>query len=456
MSNYDYDLFVIGAGSGGVRAARLASIYGARVAIAEVYRIGGTCVIRGCVPKKFMVYASHFAEEMEDARGYGWSWENAAFDWTRFATSRDDEIKRLSGIYFNNLRKAGVEVFQSRAEFVDAHTLRLSEDGRTVTADKILIAVGGYPSVDERIQGHDLAITSNEAFHLPKVPEHIVIAGGGYIAVEFAGIFNGLGSKVCLVYRGEDILRTFDSDISIHVHDEMKRKGVRILTETVFKKIEQIGDQKRVHLSDGETIDTDAVMWAIGRKPNTGGVGVANAGVELDRSGAVIVDDWSQTSAQNVFAVGDVTNRMNLTPVAIREGAAFAETHFNNNPMKMDYTNVAKAVFSQPPVGTVGLTEAEARAERRKVDVYRAKFRPMKHMLSGNEERTLMKLVVDAQSDQVLGCHIVGPDAAEMIQCLAVAVKMGATKAEFDATCAVHPTVAEEIVTLREKVATSV
>ncbi len=452
MSDFDYDLFTIGAGSGGVRASRLAAQYGARVGVAEEYRVGGTCVIRGCVPKKFLVYASEFGHAFDDARGYGWSAENVAFDWKTLIENKDDEIDRLNGIYIRNLKNAGADIFQSRATLKDKHTVHLHAENRDVTAEKILVAVGGAPWTDESVPGHDLGVTSNEAFHLKKLPKHVVVAGGGYIAIEFACIFRGLGCDVCLVYRGEDILRYFDTDVSVQVHSELKRKGVRVITQAVFDKIEPLdGDMKRVTLSNGVELEADLVFWGVGRKPVTDGLGLDDIGVELDKNGAVVVDEYSRSSVDNIFAVGDVTNRVNLTPVAIREGAAFAETEFNDNPMKMDYRFIPKAVFSQPPVGTVGYAEHEARAEFKNIDIYKTNFRPMKNMLTGSEERMLMKLVVDGDTDRVLGCHIVGVDAPEMIQCIAIAVKAGVKKADFDQTVALHPTAAEELVTLREK-----
>ncbi|MCA8887539.1 MAG: glutathione-disulfide reductase [Parvularculaceae bacterium] len=452
MSKYDYDLFTIGAGSGGVRASRLAATYGARVGIAEEYRVGGTCVIRGCVPKKLFVYASEYGHAFEEAKGYGWSAARPVFDWETLVANKDDEIDRLNGIYIRNLKNAGVEIFETRAVVKDAHTVHLVGEGRDVTAEKILIATGGAPWTDQSIEGHELAVTSNEAFHLDKFPRHVVIAGGGYIAIEFACIFRGLGAEVCLVYRGEDVLRYFDRDISVQVHREMQRLGIRVITSAVFDKIEKLeGDEKRVHLSTGAHIDTDLVFWAVGRKPATAGLGVENAGVKLDKNGAIIVDKWSKTSAASIYAIGDVTDRVNLTPVAIREGAAFAETNYNNNPQNTDYTFIPKAVFSQPPVGSVGYAEHEARKEFGEIDIYKSDFRPMKNTLSGSEQRTMMKLVVDARTDRVLGVHIVGEGAAEMVQCLAIAVKAGLTKQQFDDTVALHPTSAEELVLMRTK-----
>ncbi|VAW02945.1 Glutathione reductase, partial [hydrothermal vent metagenome] len=356
------------------------------------------------------------------------------------------------GIYIRNLKNAGAEIFQSRATLKDAHTVHLEAEGRDVTAETILVAAGGAPFIDQSVPGHELGITSNEAFHLDRLPKHVVVAGGGYIAIEFACIFRGLGCEVCLVYRGEDILRHFDTDISVQVHTEMKRQGIRVITQTTFEKIEKLdGEMKRVHLNNGTHVDADLIFWAVGRTPSTSGLGLEAAGVELDKQGAVIVDEYSKTSVDNIYAVGDITNRENLTPVAIREGAAFAQTVFNDNPTTMDYTFIPKAVFSQPPVGTVGYAEHEARKKFKNVDIYKANFRAMKHTLTGSEERVLMKLVVDGDTDRVLGCHIVGAEAAEMIQCIAIAVKAGVTKAQFDDTVALHPTIAEELVTMHEK-----
>lgn len=452
MTKYDYDLFTIGAGSGGVRASRLAASYGAKVGVAEEYRVGGTCVIRGCVPKKYLVYASEYGHGFHHAKGYGWTAENVSFDWAKLIENKDNEIDRLNGIYIRNLKNAGADIFQSRATVKDAHTIHLETEDRNVTAERILIATGGAPWVDETVPGHELGVTSNEAFHLEKLPKHVVVAGGGYIAIEFACIFKGLGCDVCLVYRGEDILRHFDADISVQVHTELQRQGIRVITQTIFDKIEKLdSDQKRVHLSNGDHIDTDMVFWAVGRKPTTKGLGLENAGVELAKNGAVKVNEQSQSSVDNIFAVGDVTDRVNLTPVAIREGAAFAETFYNNSPTIMDYRFIPKAVFSQPPVGSVGYAEHEARHEFKNVDIYKTNFRSMKHILTGSEERVMMKLVVDGDTDRVLGCHIVGEDAAEMIQCVAIAVKAGLKKKDFDDTVALHPTVSEELVTMKEK-----
>ena len=448
--DFDYDLFVIGAGSGGVRAARMASQHGARAAVAEEYRVGGTCVIRGCVPKKLFVYASHFSETFEDAAGFGWTVPKPTFDWQTLLANKDAEIDRLNGVYIRNLENSGVEIFEERAVLEDANTVRLLASDRTVTARYILIATGAAPFVPE-LPGAEFAITSNEAFHLERLPERVTVIGGGYIAVEFAGIFHGLGVQTSLFYRGEQILRGFDDDLRYGLADELKKKDLDLRTHTSVTSIEKASEGYRVHLEDGTTHETGLVMYATGRNPNTAGLGLMSAGVELDRNGAVVVDAHSKSSVDNIYAVGDVTDRVALTPIAIREGAAFAETVFNDNAVAVDHRCIATAVFSQPELGTVGLTEAEARAEFGDVDIYKSSFRPMKHTLSGRDEKMIMKLIVDAESDKVLGCHVMGPDAGEMAQVLGIAVRLGATKAQFDATVAVHPTAAEELVTMREK-----
>ncbi|WP_020178026.1 glutathione-disulfide reductase [Methylopila sp. M107] len=449
MSERDVDLFVIGAGSGGVRAARIAAGHGARVAIAEEYRIGGTCVIRGCVPKKLLVYASRFPDAFEDSEGFGWSVPEATFSWPKLIAAKDNEIGRLSSIYEANLVKAGVEIFRQRATVVDAHSVRLA-DGTVVTADVILVAAGGAP-VKETFPGAELAISSNEAFDLPELPERILIAGGGYIAIEFAGIFAGLGVDTTIIHRRDRLLRGFDEDLRDEVADGLIRRGVTILFEDEIDAIEEGGDGvKSVRTKTGATIEAEAVMLAIGRDAKVAGMGLAEAGVALNPRGAVLVDENFRTSVPSIYAIGDVTDRLNLTPVAIREGHAFADTVFGKRPVTVDHSNVPTAVFSTPELGTVGLSEAEARAKG-EVDIYKARFRPMKATLSGREERVLMKLVVDAATDRMLGVHIVGEDAAEMIQVAAIAVKMGATKADFDATMALHPSAAEELVTLRTK-----
>jgi len=449
MAAFDYDLFVIGAGSGGVRAARKAAEAGARVAVAEHDRVGGTCVIRGCVPKKLFVYAAQLGEAIEDASGYGWRADNVAFDWPTLLASKDREIARLEGVYRANLAKAGVELVEERAALAGGHDVRLEASGRTVSAERILIATGARANPHAALPGHELCITSNEAFHLERLPRSIVIAGGGYIAVEFAGIFHGLGVDTTIVYRGKEILSRFDMDLRRLLHAEYENKGIRIVTQQVFSSIERGRDGQLVaNLSDGGRMVTDAVMLAVGRDPNTGGMGLEEAGVQLDAKGAVCVDDHSRTSLDHVWAIGDVTDRLQLTPVAIHEAMCFVETVFHGRPTRPDYRSVATAVFSQPEIGTVGLSEDAARRRFANLDIYKSAFRPMRHILAGRSERMLVKLVVDADTQRVIGAHALGPDAGEMAQLLAVPVKMGARKADFDATIAVHPTAAEEFVTM--------
>lgn len=450
MTQHDYDLFVIGAGSGGVRAARIAARHGARVAIAEEYRVGGTCVIRGCVPKKLMVYASRFAEAFEDAVGFGWTTEKVSFDWATLIDNKDREIDRLNRIYTRNLETAGVEIILEHAALADRHTVRLAS-GRTVSAKYILIATGAAPFIPHHLPGRELAITSNEIFHLEKLPRRIAIVGGGFIAVEFAGIMQGLGVETILLYRGEQILRGFDDDLRHHLAAEMKKKGIEIRLKSDVTALTRSGDGVRIELNDGAHFGASHILFATGRLPHVEGLGLEKAGVELTPHRAIAVNDWSQTSVDNIYAVGDVTNRVNLTPVAIREGHAFADTVFGGKPTRVDHSLIPEAVFSQPEIGTVGLTEAQASQAHKHIDIYKTTFRPMMHTLSGRDERMLMKLVVDGETDRVLGCHICGPDAAEMIQTVAIAVRMKATKADFDATMALHPTAAEELVTLREK-----
>ncbi len=448
---YDYGLFVIGAGSGGVRASRLAAMAGAKVCVAEEHRPGGTCVVRGCIPKKYMVYASEFGQSLKDMEGYGWSVDGARYDHSAFMDRMHREIERLTGIYARNVRNAGAELIHDRAEFLDPHTLELKKAGRRVTAAKILIATGSWPVMPRQVEGIEHAITSNDMFHLEQLPKSIAIVGGGYIAVEFAGIMRGLGVEVCLVYRRATVLRGFDEDVRTHVHEELKRKGVTVITHAVPTRIEKDGAQFRMHLSNNESVTSDKVLVAVGRNPNTNGLGLDKAGVKFNAEGAVEVDEYSRTNVPHIFAVGDVTDRMNLTPVAIREAQAFAQTEFMDLPTAFDHADVPHAVFTQPPVGVVGLSEAEARKKFGKIDIYKTRFRPMKVMLTGDEERVLMKIVVRAEDERVVGVHIVGPDAPEIIQTTAIAVKMGATKADFDRTCALHPSLAEELVTMREK-----
>jgi glutathione reductase (NADPH) len=449
MAEFDVDLFVIGGGSGGVRAARIAAGHGARVMVAEEYRMGGTCVIRGCVPKKLLVIGSHVRQEIEDAAGFGWTIPQATFDWATMIANKDKEIARLEAAYTTNVEKSGAHIAKTRAVIENPHTIRLS-DGKTVTAKYILIATGGAPNHGPVIPGIEHVISSNEAFHLPDLPRRVVIQGGGYIALEFACIFANFGSDVTVVYRGDNILRGFDDDVRSHVRSEMEMAGITILTGCTVTKVDKHGKELTSHLSNGSSIASNQVMFAIGRHPNVGGLGLDKAGVAINpNNGGIAVDHFSRSSVPNIYAIGDVTHRHNLTPVAIREGHAFADTVFGNRMVQVDHTNIPTAVFSQPEVGTVGLTETEARGKFSHVDIYKTTFRPIKATMSGRETRVLMKLVVDGKTDRVLGCHIVGDTAAEIIQAVAIAVKMKATKADFDATFALHPTAAEELVTMR-------
>jgi glutathione reductase (NADPH) len=452
---FDYDLFVIGAGSGGVRAARIASLAGARVAIAEEYRIGGTCVIRGCVPKKFLVYGAEFAQNFADAKGYGWTVGSAAFDWPTLRDNVQKEITRLSGIYNSNLLKAGVTAFEERAEVIDAHTVKLMKSGSELSAERILVATGGRPQLLDGLPGLEHGITSNETFLLEAFPRRILIVGGGYVALEFANIFHGLGAETRIVHRGDRMLRGFDDDLRAHLHIETERAGVKLTMRTTLTKIEKSGGDLRVTLSTGEHVDTDQVLFAVGRHPNTQALGLERAGVQLDSSGAVAVDEYSRSSVASIYAIGDVTNRVNLTPVAVRDGHAFADTVYNNRPTPVDHRSVPSAVFGRPPIGTVGLGEGDARHSHGDLDIYRTNFRPMRNMLSGNQERTLMKLVVERKTGRLLGVHVAGEDAPEMIQLAAVAVKAGLTKSQWDSTVALHPTAAEELMLLREPIASA-
>ncbi len=450
MSDHDVDLFVIGAGSGGVRAARIAASHGARVMIAEEFRVGGTCVIRGCVPKKLLVYASRFSEEFEDAAGYGWTVSKAAFSWPTLIGNVHREVTRLEAAYTTTLERYKVELVKSRAVLEDAHTVLLA-NGARVHAETILISTGAWPHYGPKIPGLEHAISSNEVFQLRDLPKRVVIQGGGYIAVEFACIFSGLGSEVTLVYRGENILRGFDDDIREHLRSEMRGRGIIVTCGHTIAAIERSGDEFTTRLSDGSAVKSDKVMFAIGRRPNVMGLGVENLGVKLHEHGGIDVDEYSRTSVPNIYAVGDVTNRVNLTPVAIREGHAFADTVYGGKPTPVDHSNVPTAVFSEPELGVIGLTEHQARERLQKADIYKTSFRPMKATLPGRDTRVFMKLVVDGINDQVVGCHIAGYAAGELIQVIGIAVKMGATKADIDATMAVHPTAAEELVTMREK-----
>jgi glutathione reductase (NADPH) len=449
MAEFDTDLFVIGGGSGGVRAARIAASHGARVMIAEEYRMGGTCVIRGCVPKKLLVYASHIHHEIEDAAGFGWTIPPATFDWPTLIANKDKEIARLEAAYACNVEKAGARIVKTRAVFEDAHTLRLGT-GETVRSKYVLIATGGAPNHGDAIPGIEHVISSNEVFHLEALPRRIVIQGGGYIALEFACIFAGFGSDVTVVYRGDNVLRGFDEDVRAHVRSEMEKEGINILTGCIVNRVDKHGKEFTSHLSNGSSVASDQVMFAIGRHPNVANMGLEKAGVAINPgNGGIAVDGFSNTSVPNIYAIGDVTHRLNLTPVAIREGHAFADTVFGKRQVQVDHADVPTAVFCQPEVGTVGLTEAQARAQFSHVDIYKTSFRPMKATLSGRDTRVLMKLIVDATTDRVVGCHIVGDGAAEMVQVLGIAVKMKATKADFDATMALHPTATEELVTMR-------
>lgn len=444
--DYDYDLFVIGAGSGGVRASRIASGFGARVAVAEEFRVGGTCVIRGCVPKKLLVYASHFGEDFESARGYGWDVGESSFSWEKLIARKDVEIDRLNGLYIKNLEAAGVEIINGRATVEGPNSVRVGD--KVITAKTILVATGGWPTMPD-VPGIDHAITSNEALHLDSLPESVVVVGGGYIAVEFAGIFNGMGSKVTQLYRSDQILRGFDNEIRGKLNEEMTRKGIDVRTNINVTAIEKTDSGLKLTLTDGSELVTDAVMYATGRAPNTAGLGLENAGVELDKQGAVIVDKFSQTNVESIYAVGDVTDRVALTPVAIKEGHAFALTVYGGTPTSPEHDAIPTAVFSQPPIGTVGVSEEQAREQFGEIEVYTSDFKPMKHTLGGSDERAFTKLIVDKATDRVVGAHMLGLDSPEIIQGIGIAVKARLTKAQFDQTVAVHPSSAEEFVLMR-------
>ena len=449
MSEYDFDLFVIGGGSGGVRAGRVSAQLGKRVALAEEYRYGGTCVIRGCVPKKLMVYASEFSQAFKDAEGFGWTVGETSFNWPKLIKAKDAEIERLEGLYRKGLTNNDVTVFDQRAVLKDAHTVVLA-DGSTHTAETILIATGGTPFVPN-VPGGEYAITSDQIFDLPDLPKRTLVVGGGYIACEFACILNGMGSEVTQFYRGAQILRGFDGEVRGHVADEMIRKGVDLHLGTDVMSIEKKDDGLHVTCTNGTVRVVDEILYATGRVPNTKGLGLEEAGVAIGRKGQIAVDEYSRTNLDSVYAVGDVTDRVNLTPVAIREAVCFVETVFKGNPTPVDHELIPTAIFTQPEIGTVGLSEEDA-ADEYDIEVYRAAFRPMANILAGSDERMLMKLIVDKSNRKVLGCHIVGPAAGEMIQMAGIAVKMGATKEDFDRTTAVHPTAAEELVTMREPV----
>jgi glutathione reductase (NADPH) len=445
---YDYDLFVIGGGSGGVRASRVAAAHGARVALAEEFRLGGTCVIRGCVPKKLLVYGAHFAEDLQDARRFGWEVPACKFEWTTLRDNVLAEVDRLEGIYGGILDNNNVEVFDQRATVTGANEVTLA-DGTTVKAATILVATGSWPMVPD-IPGAEHGITSNEVFHLDQIPNRAVIAGGGYIANEFAGIFHEFGSKVTLVNRGDRILRGYDEQIRDRLLQISVMKGINFLFHAPFERIDKQADGSLlVHLAGHDPIEADMLLWAVGRNPNTGGLGLDTVGVELGKNGAILVDEDNQSSVPSIYAIGDVTDRVQLTPVAIREGQAFADTLFGNKPTRVDYQNIPSAVFSHPPLGGVGLTEGEARDRLGSYKTYTADFRPMKNVLAGRNERALYKMIVDEATEQVVGLHMIGPDAPEILQAAAIAVKAGLTKSQFDQTVALHPTMSEELVLMR-------
>jgi len=449
MADYDYDLFVIGAGSGGVRASRMSASHGARVAVAEERFLGGTCVNVGCIPKKLFSYGSHYPHAAKEAAAYGWDFPEPELTWSRLIENKDREIERLNGIYRNILASNNVTLYEARATLIDAHTLDVG--GEKITADKILIATGGKPQVWDT-PGFEHAIVSDDAFYLEDRPDRVMVVGGGYIAVEFAGIFNGYGAETTLAYRGDTILRGFDMDVRTHLMGEMEKKGINLVLNTVIERIDKVDGGLDITLSDRNVQQVDQVLYAIGRVPNTKNMGLEEAGVKLNDSGAIVVDDYFRTSVDNIYALGDIIDRFQLTPVAIGEAMKLASNLFLGTKEKMDYADIPTAVFSAPPIGTVGLTEEDARAQYGDVDIYRSTFRGLKDTLTGSTEQTMMKLIVDKASDRVLGCHMVGPDAGEITQGLGIALKCGATKAQFDATVGIHPTAAEEFVTMREPV----
>lgn len=451
MARFDYDLFVIGAGSGGVRAARIAGQHGARVAIAEERYFGGTCVNVGCVPKKLLVFAAHFGHDFEDAEGFGWDVpQKPSLDWERLKANVAREVGRLNGIYRRLLEGAGCTIFEGRARIAGPNTVSIN--GQTLTAERILVAVGGWPELPEQPGAQEYGLTSNEMFSLPKFPKRLIVAGGGYIATEFACVFNGLGAHVTQLYRGKQILRGFDRDVREFLSEELVKSGIDLRFNTIINRVEKSGDCLMVSLSDGRELEADAVLYAIGRRPHTQDLGLETVGVELDDKGAIRVDDDYQTTAPGVYALGDVTNRINLTPVALGEGHVLADRLFGNRPDRaVNYANIPTAVFSIPPVATVGMPEEEARAKGIAVDIYRTNFKPMRNAMAGREQRTLMKLVVERESQRVIGAHMVGTDTPEMIQAVAIALNAGATKQTFDQTIGLHPTAAEEFVTMRTK-----
>lgn len=449
MAAFDFDLFVIGGGSGGVRAGRVAASMGKRVAVAEEYRFGGTCVIRGCVPKKLFVYASSFPEHFEDAEGYGWTVGESSFDWKTLIANKDKEITRLEGLYQKGLSSNDATMFKSRAELVDEHTICLTATGETVTAEKIVIAVGGRPNPMSDLQGHELCISSNEAFHLDELPKSILIAGAGYIAVEFANIFHGLGVETTLIYRGTEVLSRFDIDLRTNLQDAMIAKGINFQFEDVIEKVEKAaGSNLKVTTKNGDVSEYSQVMLALGRIANTDSLGLEKVGVEMNARGAIVVDEYNKTNIDNIYALGDVTDKVQLTPVAIHEAMCFIETVYKDNPTSPDHELIPTAVFSQPEIGTVGMTEEQAGKAFDELEIYRAQFRPMRHTLSGREEKMMMKLIVNAADRKVVGAHILGPDAGELAQVLGITLKAGVTKDEFDRTMAVHPSASEELVTM--------
>jgi len=450
VSEYDYELFVIGAGSGGVRAARLAAELGKRVGIAEEYRIGGTCVIRGCVPKKLLVYGSRYGAEIEDARSFGWRYEDLRFDWPTLIHNVQREVDRLNAVYTRTLENAKVDRFLTRARVEGPHTLRLADREQPVSAEYILVATGASPTIPD-VPGREHLISSNECFQLELLPESIVIIGAGYIGMEFASIFAGLGVVVTVLHRGDQILRDFDNDLRDGLAVAMRDRGVDLRMNTNVASIEKEGECYRVALKEGGSVSAALVMAATGRKPNTTELGLQRVGVDLGWNGHVAVDEYSKSTVDSIYAVGDVTDRMQLTPVAIREGTAFVETVFEGSAKCVDYAFIPTAVFSEPEIGTVGQTEEEARGKCRLIDIYKASFRPMRATISGRNEMMMMKLVIDAETDKVLGVHMLGPDAAEIVQMAAIALRLGVTKAQFDATMALHPSVAEELVTMRHR-----
>ncbi|MDI3325382.1 glutathione-disulfide reductase [Pontibacterium granulatum] len=448
MADFDFDLFVIGAGSGGVRAGRMAAAMGVKVAVAEDRHLGGTCVNVGCVPKKLFVYASHYAEDFENSRGFGWTPGEAEFDWPTLRDNKTKEIERLNGIYNNLLVNSGCELIHGRATLVDPHTVAVGD--KTYTAERILVAVGGWPNVPE-FPGSEHVISSNEVFYLDEFPKRAIVVGGGYIAVEFAGIFAGLGAKTDLIYRGDMFLRGFDNEVREFTAEEVAKKGINLRFNTNVTEIKKQDDGTLIAtLTDGSAIEADAIMYATGRNPKVTGLGLEELGIEVGKNGAIIVNDDYQTNVPSVYAIGDVIDRVQLTPVALAEGMALVRNLYGGQNQKVDYDLIATAVFCQPNIGTVGLTEEQARERYENVDVYKSSFRAMKHTLSGSDEKTFMKMLVDRDSDKVLGVHMVGPDAGEIIQGIAVALKAGATKAVFDSTIGIHPTAAEEFVTMRE------